>query len=128
MTKSTLAVFVSLALSLLSTGAAMAAGDPENGEQIFQQCKVCHAVEADAPRKLGPNLHGLFGREAGTVESFQNYSPAMKKLDVVWTEDTLMKYLAMPQQMVPGTTMAFAGLPKKEDRQDLISYLKEATE
>lgn len=128
MNKISLSIILAFVLSTFGAGVAGAAGDPEAGEKVFQKCQVCHAVEADAPQKLGPNLHGLFGREAGTVEDFQNYSPAMKKLDVVWTEDVLMKYLAMPQQMVPGTTMAFAGLPSEEDRRDLIAYLKEATQ
>lgn len=128
MTKSSLSIILSLALSLLASGVAQAAGDAAKGKQVFQRCKVCHAVKEDASQKLGPNLHDLFGRKAGTLESFDNYSPSMKKLDLVWTEETLMKYLAMPQQMVPGTTMAFAGLPKKSERQDLIAYLKKATQ
>lgn len=110
---------------LLVAGTAGAA-DVEKGEKVFRKCKACHTVEAGGKNKVGPNLHGLFGRKAGTAEGY-NYSDAMKESGIVWDEDKLHTYLANPRGVVPKTKMTFAGLKKESDRDDIIAYLKEAT-
>ena len=76
---------------------------------------------------MGPSLHGVFGRTAGTEEGFK-YSDAMKESGIVWSEETLDVYLTKPKDMVPGTRMAFPGLKDEQDRADIIAYLKEATQ
>ena len=102
-----------------------AAGDPEAGEKVFRKCATCHEVKAPK-NKVGPNLVGIFGRPAGTVEGFK-YSDAMKNSNVVWNEETISAYVKEPKVYVPGNRMIFPGLKKDEDVANLIAYLKEAT-
>jgi cytochrome c len=102
-------------------------GDAEKGEKTFNQCKACHSVKA-GENKVGPSLHGVVGRKAGTAPGF-NYSDAMKNANLTWTPETLEKYLADPKATVPGNKMAFAGLKNPDDRKNVIAYLaKEGAE
>ena len=124
MTRS-LRVSMALAFTMaMGAGAAHADGDAANGEKVFAKCKACHTVEV-GKNKVGPSLGGVVGRKSGTVEGF-NYSDAMKKAGLTWDEATLNTYLTNPKQLVPGTKMAFPGLPKEQDRLDVIAYLKSA--
>ena len=75
---------------------------------------------------VGPNLHGLFGRKTGQVEGF-SYTAANVNKGVTWNEETLFEYLENPKKYIPGTKMAFAGLKKEKDRNDLITWLREET-
>ena len=110
-----------------AAAAAQLAGDPEAGESVYRQCQACHTLEEGGAHRVGPNLHGVFGRTAGTAEGFDTYSPAMQEADLVWDAETLSKYLANPQEFMPGTRMPFAGIKDEDDLQDLIAYLKQAT-
>jgi cytochrome c len=113
------------ALALLGwAGAASADGDPVKGEQTFKVCKTCHQIGEGAKNFVGPELNGLVGRKAGTVAGY-NYSDANKNSGLTWDEATLTKYLKNPREMVPGTKMAFPGLPKDEDIANVIAYLKQ---
>jgi cytochrome c2 len=119
----TLILGVGLAAMTIS---AQAAGDAKNGGRIFNQCKPCHSLEA-GKNGVGPTLHGLLGRKAGTVPGY-SYSAAMQSSGIVWNEDTLAKFLADPSTFVPGTKMVSAGIRDKAQLDDLIAYLKEATQ
>jgi cytochrome c len=122
MTARSLGVWIAAGLAVFGSGAAaLAAGDAAQGEKDFNKCKVCHSVEGK--NKIGPYLNGVVGRKAGTAEGY-NYSEAMKNAGIVWDEANLDKYLAKPKDFVPHNKMAFVGLPKEEDRQDVVAYLK----
>lgn len=117
-----------MALAATSTAAlaAPAKDDAALGKRLFLRCTACHTVSSKAPGKIGPHLQGIVGRKSGSVAGF-GYSPAMKGANIVWNEATLDKWLQRPQSVVPGTTMAFAGLTKPEERKALIAYLKKPT-
>jgi len=94
----------------------------EAGRRVFAQCRSCHVIQAGAPHRVGPNLHGVFGREIGTAEGF-NYSPAVRDADFTWDADQLDHWLQNPQTFLPGNRMAFAGVRDETQRRDLIAYL-----
>jgi cytochrome c len=114
-----------LLMTLLLTGTARAEGDAGRGEAKFQDCAACHKLEAGA-NNVGPSLHGVFTRKAGELTDFR-YSPAIKRSGISWTPETLDKFIADPQAMVPGNRMPYAGMASAADRADLIAYLEKAT-
>ncbi len=75
----------------------------------------------------GPSLAGFWGRDAGSLTSFERFSPALKSSGVVWDEKSLDSWLKSPQSVVPGNQMTFAGIPNAKDRADLIAFLKIAS-
>lgn len=106
---------------------ALADGDAVKGIDVFKKCMACHdAVEAKD--KVGPNLVGIVGRTAGTLESFASkYSQAMKDAGaggLVWDEANIAAYLKDTKGFVKGNKMAFAGLKKDDEIADVIAYLK----
>lgn len=102
-------------------------GDEKKGANLFKtRCAQCHTLEAGGANQTGPNLHGLFGRKTGHVEGY-SYTDANKNKAIVWKEDTLFEYLENPKKYIPGTKMAFGGLKKEKDRNDLITFLRSAT-
>lgn len=110
---------------MLATAPASAA-DHMTGEKLFAKCRICHAVAAGTPSTVGPNLHGLFGRKAGSLPNF-DYSEAMKTSGVIWDADNLVKYLRDPKGFIPGNRMAFPGIADDAALRELIAYLKQAT-
>ncbi|KAL8798604.1 MAG: hypothetical protein Q9182_006539 [Xanthomendoza sp. 2 TL-2023] len=102
-------------------------GDDKKGANLFKtRCAQCHNLKEGEGNKVGPNLHGLFGRKTGQVEGF-SYTDANKAKGIEWKEDTLFEYLENPKKYIPGTKMAFGGLKKGKDRNDLITHLRNAT-
>ena len=99
----------------------LANADPKRGEQIAKVCQTCHTFEKGGPNKVGPNLWGIVGRPK--VEPGFNYSAAMKAKGGDWTIDELNQFLTSPKGYIPGTAMSFAGLPKGQQRADVIDYL-----
>jgi cytochrome c len=95
-------------------------GDPEKGEAIYSRCLACHALTYD---RTGPRHCGLFGRRAGSVKGYE-YSDAMKRSKIVWSENTLDRFLTNPLATIPGTAMGYAGIADRTERADLIAYLK----
>jgi len=115
-------LFLAAALAVIGPLSA-AAQDAAEGEKIYKRlCSVCHIVAKEGPTRQGPTLFGLVGRKAGSVEGFR-YSEANKKSDLVWSPEILDKYITDPRAVVPGTTMAFAGLRKADERAALIAFL-----
>ncbi len=75
----------------------------------------------------GPSLAGFWGRKAGSLNSFERYSPALKSSDIVWDEKPLDEWLKQPQSLVPHNRMTFPGIPDARQRSDLIAFLKAAS-
>jgi cytochrome c len=117
-------VTAALFMTLLAAGVARADGDAARGEAKFQDCAACHKLEAGA-NNVGPSLHGVFTRKAGELADFR-YSPAIKRSGIIWTPETLDKFITDPQAVVPGNRMPYAGMASASDRADLIAYLQKA--
>ena len=98
-----------------------AAADPAKGEKIFGKCKACHKV--DGGDSTGPHLNGVVGRPVASIAGFA-YSEGMKAHGGDWTPEAMNTFLTNPKGVVKGTKMSFAGLPKVEDRANVIAYLK----
>ena len=118
------ALVVALSVPL---GSLHAEGDAAKGKKVYNKCKTCHTLEEGGKNKIGPNLWGLFGKTAGSVEGFK-YSSAMKDSGIVWDEANLIAFMTKPKELVPGTKMVFPGLKKEKQRADLIAFLKENTQ
>jgi cytochrome c len=123
---------IAATLSVVLTSAAAAAlaqsGDAARGERLFnQQCKICHTVDKGGRNGVGPNLFGLFGSKAAAVEGFQ-FSEAMKTSGITWNDKTVAEYLRDPKGRVPNGKMVYAGLKQQEQVDDMIAYLKKATQ
>ena len=100
------------------------AQDIEAGETVFKKCSACHAVGPDAKNRVGPQLNGLFGRTAGSVEGYR-YSDANANSGIVWSEDIFAEYIRNPRGYIPGTKMAFVGLKKDDEIANITAYLKQ---
>ena len=112
-------------LALLPPLPALAGGDPAAGEAVFRnRCSDCHSLTGEAG-KAGPSLAGLIGRTAGTLPGY-DFSPAMQASGIIWGADTLAQYLAAPRKMVPQTRMAFNGLKRPGESEDLLAWLLQA--
>jgi cytochrome c len=109
----------------VSAAAGLADGDAAHGEELYKKCAVCHSL-APGEKKIGPSLHGMWGREAGTLDGF-SFSFAMKLSKIVWDEATLNEYLKNPTMFIPGARMLTGGVASETDRRDLLAYLKQAT-
>ncbi|MFQ5626780.1 MAG: c-type cytochrome [Methyloligellaceae bacterium] len=120
---------IALLLAAGPVAAQAAEADLEKGEKVYKKCKICHEVDKEK-NKVGPHLVGLFGRKAGSLESYKKYSAAMKakgEEGLVWDAETLDAYLTKPKAFIPKGKMPFPGLKKEEDRVNVIGYLEKAT-
>ena len=107
----------------MSVGATLAA-DVDAGKKVFRKCKACHTLKDGGKSAIGPNLYGVVGRNAATVDGFK-YSKAMKESGLVWDEATLTGYLTKPKEFLPGNKMPFPGLKKPEQIENVIAYIVE---
>ncbi len=124
----TFALALPVAIVIAAGPASAQGGDEARGERLFnQQCKACHTLEKDGASPVGPNLHGLLGRKAGSASGF-TYSEAMAKSGIVWDDKTLVDYLKDPKGRVPGTKMVYIGLKQEAQQEDMIAFLKKATQ
>ena len=121
-----LAFAAAAAATLAVSAAAAQQCDAAAGEKVFARCQACHKVE-DGANGVGPHLFGIVGRPVAAVEGF-NYSDAMVEYgaggSVAWDHDQLARYLENPRAEVKGTKMAFAGLRKPDERENVICYLE----
>jgi cytochrome c len=113
-----------VALSAASVHAVTAdvkpAGDPVHGKTVYQACMGCHSLDED---DVGPRHRGVLGRVAGSVPGY-SYSAALKGSHIVWSAETLDRWLTNPQGLVPGARMFFS-MSDPQDRADVIAYLGE---
>jgi cytochrome c len=124
-------VFLISALSamawMLSSPSALAQAaqgkEADSGQQAFNNaCRTCHMVK-EGDNRLGPNLYKIVGRKAGSLPNYA-FSSAMKDADLVWDEEKLDRFIANPDQVVPGNSMKpFGGLSSSDDRKKIIAFL-----
>jgi cytochrome c len=117
----TIALPLAAALVLLP-GAALGQDDPQLA--FNNHCRTCHTMD-EGDNRLGPSLHQVVGREAGSLPDY-GYSSAMADADVVWDEETLDRFIEDPNAVVPGNNMKpYSGITSPEERAQIIAYLKE---
>ena len=120
-------VTFSMVMFLIALSSASAA-DLKKGKKVFNKCKACHTL-VENKHRIGPSLHGIYGRKAGVASKYK-FSRAMKKAGnsgLVWDDKSLAKYLSKPRSFIKGTKMAFAGIKKPRDMENLLAFLKEAS-
>ena len=112
-------------LALTGIAVAMPARADEAGEKAFKKhCATCHTIEAGKNR-VGPSLHGIYGRTAGQVAGFK-YSDANAKSGAVFDDKFLETYLTDPKAAMPGNKMVFNGVRNEAERKAIIEYIKAA--
>ncbi|KZD23312.1 cytochrome c-550 CycA [Tardiphaga robiniae] len=115
--------FGALIVLAVSTASSFAlAQDVAAGKSSFNKCLACHAVGENAKNKVGPELNGLNGRKSGIAEGY-SYSDANKNSGITWDEATFKEYIKDPKAKIPGTKMAFAGIKKESEVNDLWAFL-----
>jgi cytochrome c len=115
----------SVALAGADDPLAAYAGDP--GAEIYRACVACHTLKPDEGNRAGPTLHGVLGRRIATLPGY-NFSEALKKLDIVWTPETVSKLSEVgPMAYTPGTKMPEQQIGSPEDRAALVRFLEKAT-
>jgi cytochrome c len=105
----------------------LAAYPGDHGAEVFRACVACHTLKPDQGPRAGPSLSGIFGRKIASLPGY-NFTPALKKLDIVWTPETISKLFEVgPAEYTPGTKMPEQKIGSKEDRDALVEFLKKAT-
>jgi cytochrome c len=102
----------------------MSKADPKRGEQVAKVCLQCHTFEKGGANKIGPNLFGVLEENIASVPGYTFSSALLTDKDKKWDPDELNVWLWKPQEFAHGTKMTFAGLPKAQDRADVIAYLQ----
>lgn len=115
-------LFIVAGTAALAASNAWAAGDAKKGAQDFVVCQACHTVEKGGGNSIGPNLFGVAGRKAASLQGYA-FSSALKNANITWTNDKLKAWVMGPQKLVPGTKMTFAGISDPAKADDLVAYL-----
>jgi cytochrome c len=115
-------VMLAAAVGLFALAANTAsAADADKGKKTFEVCTGCHS---GGPHAVGPDLHGVYGRESGSLPDYK-YSPAMKRSKLTWDDKNLSEYIANPQAKVKANNMSFRGVRDPKDIDDLVEFLKD---
>ena len=116
------------ALAMAPFSGAMAQ-DADAGARVFNQCRACHTINQGGRNGVGPNLYGLWGRAAGSIEAFRYSAPMRAKAGegLTWTPENLRAYLTDPKAVVPAGSMSFAGIRNEQQLNDLLAYLQRAS-
>jgi cytochrome c len=115
-----------LAAALSFTGDVAAAAESDK-IAFNNRCRTCHSVR-EGDNRLGPSLHNIFGAKAGS-SGFESYSQAMRNSGITWNEETLTKFIANPDAVVPGNNMKpYPGITDEAERKQIVDYLKSARE
>jgi cytochrome c len=122
-------VLVIAVLGATSTSGSVFAQSPndERGQRAFGACAACHSLEPNR-NMTGPSLANLWNREAGGLQNFDRYSPALKSSGIIWDNKSLDEWIKDPQRFIPGNHMTFPGVKDTRARADLIAFLKRATQ
>ena len=118
-------IVIGLSTIALSSPSSAQHGDIARGQRDFRMCAPCHSLEADR-NMTGPSLAGLWDRKAGSLQSFERYSDALKSSGIIWDDRSLDAWLTDPNRMVPDNEMPFNGIKDPQRRADLLAFLKEA--
>jgi len=102
---------------------AAGANDLQRGRIAFLRCAACHAIQADEPGKVGPNLRDALGRAAAQGPGF-TYSEVLRKAGLTWDDATLKRWIQDPASLVPGTSMTYANTLNATEIQALLVFLK----
>jgi cytochrome c len=114
-------------LLLETAGDPLAAYAGDHGADVFRACVACHTLGAEQANRAGPTLAGIFGRRIATLPGY-NFSEALKRLDIVWTPETVSKLFEIgPQAYTPGTKMPEQRIGSEQDRSALVQFLERAT-
>jgi cytochrome c len=115
------------AVAMIDAADPLAAFPGDRGAEVYKACVACHTLSPDEGNRAGPTLHGIFGRKIATLQGY-NFSPALKKLDIVWTKDTVAQLFEVgPMKYTPGTKMPEQRITSPEDRKALVDFLEKAT-
>jgi cytochrome c len=114
-------------LFLETAGDPLAAYAGDRGAEIFRACVACHTLGTDQVNRAGPTLAGIFGRRIATVPGY-NFSDALKRLDIVWTPETVSRLFEVgPSAYTPGTKMPEQRIGSEQDRAALVQFLERTT-
>jgi cytochrome c len=107
-----------------SAGSFAQAQDVAAGKSSFNKCLACHSIGENAKNKVGPELNGLNGRKSGTAPGY-SYTDANKNSGITWDEANFKEYIKDPKAKIPGTKMAFAGIKKETEVNDLWAFISQ---
>jgi len=124
--KSSLLILPVLVASIPLSTPALAQGG-EAGQIAFNNaCRTCHTTR-EGDHRLGPSLHQVIGRKAGSLGDYRNYSESMKKAELIWDKSNLDRFIASPDAVVPGNNMKpFGGIASAEERAKIVEFLESA--